>query len=77
MLKETTFSNSGITKIIEMAKENAAKKELFTVIIKPTDDAKYKNFVDMLDEMEITKSDRYGISEISDIEETVYQEKTK
>ncbi len=31
----------------------------------------------MLDEMEITKSDRYGISEISDIEETVYQEKTK
>ena len=77
MLKETTFSNSGITKIIETAKENAAKKELFTVIIKPTDDAKYKNFVDMLDEMEITKSDRYGISEISDIENTVYQEKTK
>lgn len=72
MLKETTFSNSGITKIIE-----TAKKELFTVIIKPTDDAKYKNFVDMLDEMEITKSDRYGISEISDIEKTVYQEKTK
>lgn len=31
----------------------------------------------MLDEMEITKSDRYGISEISDIEKTVYQEKTK
>ena len=77
MLKETTFSNSGITKIIETAKENAPKKELFTVIIKPTDDAKYKNFVDMLDEMEITKSDRYGISEISDIEKTVYQEKTK
>ena len=77
MLKETTFSNSGITKIIETAKENAPKKELFTVIIKPTDDAKYKNFVDMLDEMEITKSDRYVISEISDIEKTVYQEKTK
>lgn len=76
-LKETTFSSTGITKIIETAKNKAPKKDLFTVIIKPTDDAKYINFVDMLDEMEITQSDRYGISEISDIEKTVYQEKTK
>lgn len=77
ILKETTYSNFGITKIIETAKNNAPKKDLFTVIIKPTDDANYKNFVDILDEMEITKSERFGISEISDKEKTVYEEKIK
>jgi hypothetical protein len=34
------------------------------VIIKPTDDAVYKNFVDILDEMAITKSEQYGVTDI-------------
>jgi len=77
ILKETTFSDDDITKVIETAKKNAPKPELFTVIIKPTKDANYKNFVDILDEMQLTNSERYGISEISDVEKKVYQEKVK
>lgn len=77
LLKETSFTDDDITKVIETARKNAPKPELFTVIIKPTEDANYKNFVDILDEMQLTNSERYGISEISDTEKKVYQEKVK
>ena len=77
LLKETSFTDDDITKVIESARKNAPKPELFTVIIKPTEDANYKNFVDILDEMQLTNSERYGISEISDTEKKVYQEKVK
>ena len=52
-LKEISFSNSEFSQIIEVAKKNAPKPEIFTVIVKPMDDANYKNFVDVLDEMAI------------------------
>ena len=77
ILKETSFTDDDITKVIETARKNAPKPELFTVIIKPTEDANYKNFVDILDEMQLTNSERYGISEISDTEKKVYLEKVK
>ena len=77
ILKETSFRGNEIANIISEAKKNAPKPENFTVIIKPTDDANYKNFVDMLDNMSITKSELYGISEIKPIEEKVYLEKVE
>ena len=77
ILKETSFSDDEITKVIETAKKSAIEPDHFTIIIKPTEDANYKNFVDILDEMELTNSERYGISEINDVEKKVYQEKTK
>ena len=77
LLKETSFTDDDITKVIETARKNAPKPELFTVIIKPTEDANYKNFVDILDEMQLTNSERHGISEISNIEKKVYLEKVK
>lgn len=74
-LKETTFDREGITKVIEQAKANAKDKDKFTVIIKPTDDAVYKNFVDILDEMAITKNEIYGITDIKPWEEAIYKQK--
>lgn len=74
-LQETTFDREGITKVIERAKAGAIKQDIFTVIIKPTDDAVYKNFVDILDEMAITKNERYGVTDIKDWEDAVYQRK--
>jgi len=41
------------------------------VIIKPTDDATYKNAVDILDEMTINKVKRYAIVKISDTEKNM------
>lgn len=74
-LLETNFDREGIRKVIEQAKSRAIDKNLFTVIIKPTDDAVYKNFVDMLDEMAITKNERYGVTDIKPWEEAIYKKK--
>ena len=74
-LIEVSFDKAQVAKTIEAAKAKAPKKEIFTVIIKPTDDSQYKTMVDMLDEMTITKSERYGISEMNDKEKDLYQNK--
>ena len=74
-LVETNFDREGIRKVIEQAKARAADKDKFTVIIKPTDGAVYKNFVDILDEMAITKNERYGVTDIKPWELAVYKKK--
>lgn len=74
-LIETSMDREGIREIIKQAKARAKKPELFTVIIKPTDDAVYKNFVDILDEMAITKSERYGVTDLKPWEQVVYDKK--
>ena len=74
-LVETNFDREGITKVIERAKAGASDKEKFTVIIKPTDDAVYKNFVDILDEMAVTKNERYGVTDIKPWELAIYKKK--
>lgn len=74
-LNQTTFDREGIRKVIEQAKANAADKTKFTVIIKPTDDAVYKNFVDILDEMAITKSEQYGVTDLKPWEKAIYDKK--
>ena len=74
-LQETTFDREGITKVIEQAKARAKDPAKFTVIIKPSDDAVYKNFVDILDEMAITKNEIYGITDVKTWEEAIYKKK--
>lgn len=74
-LQETSFDREGITKVIEQAKSKAKDQTKFTVIIKPTDDAVYKNFVDILDEMAITKNEIYGITDVKSWEQAVYDKK--
>ena len=74
-LQETSFDRNGITKVIEQAKARAKDQAKFTVIIKPTDDAVYKNFVDILDEMAITKNEIYGITDVKPWEVAVYKRK--
>lgn len=76
-LKEISFNSFNISKTIEAAKKNAKDPNIFTVIIKPTDDANYKNFVDILDEMSISNSDRFGITEIKNFEKKIYEKKVK
>lgn len=76
-LKETDFSGVKISKIISEAYKNAPVPENFTVIVKPTDEANYKNFVDILDNIAISKKERYGITDIKPWEKKVYTELTK
>ena len=76
-LIKTSYDREGVEKVIEQAKKNAVKKENFTVIIKPVDNASFKHFVDILDEMEITGSEHFGISELKPFEKEVYEKKVK
>lgn len=76
-LKETNFSGINISKIISEAYNHAPSKEKFTIIVKPTDDANYKNFVDVLDNIAISKKERYGVTDIKPWEKKVYEELTK
>ncbi|MCE3077211.1 ExbD/TolR family protein [Chryseobacterium gwangjuense] len=73
-LKETNFNGINISKIISEAYNHAPVKENFTIIIEPTDDANYKNFVDVLDNIAISNKERYGITDIKPWEKKVYEE---
>lgn len=75
LLKETDYSKDGIRTAILKGKVNAIDQTKFTVVIKPTDDATYKNTVDILDEMSITKSELYAIVDPSVAELDVYKQK--
>lgn len=66
-LHQTDFSKNGIRKVIKEVREKVAAKwgnpnELI-VLIKVTDKAKYKNFVDILDEMNILEQKKYMLVE--------------
>ena len=63
MVDSTNFSKEGIRQIIlgrqQEVEKNAGSKDKLTILIKPKDKAKYKNMVDILDEMAITGVKRY------------------
>jgi biopolymer transport protein ExbD len=75
LLKETDYSKEGIRSAIVFARQNAIDTSKFTVVIKPTEDCNYRNVVDILDEMEITKSQRKAIVDITPEELAIYKQK--
>jgi biopolymer transport protein ExbD len=60
----TDFSDNGIRQVLFDYKRKIGEK--FTVVIKSTDKAKYRNMVDLLDEMTITNNRHYAIVAITD-----------
>lgn len=71
-LNMTNYAAEGIRKVIQTkAREIAAlpdfrdEKDPMIVLIKMTDDAKYRNMVDILDEMNITEQKRYMLIDIT------------
>lgn len=72
-IKETSFEGMTIPKLIALYKNTSPIPENFTIIIKPSKDAEYKSFVDILDDIAISKSERYGIAEMKNLEEDLYQ----
>ncbi len=79
-LAETDYSSEGLRKLIMEKTAQVGKNEKgenkIVIIIKPLDESKYKNVVDVLDEMNITVSQRYAIVDVIPVEEelvTKYQ----
>lgn len=59
----TNFSKDGIRKVI--MEHNKANPKLM-ILIKPKDESKYENMVDILDEMDITATKRFAIVDFTD-----------
>lgn len=68
----TNFSKDGIRKVL--LERNAAIKDMM-VLIKPSDESRYKNTVDILDEMNITNIKRYAIVDITTVDEGLIKKK--
>jgi biopolymer transport protein ExbD len=62
-IRTTDFSAAGIRKVLLEAKRQTGKN--LTVLIKTSDASRYKNLVDILDEMAITQINRYAIMDIT------------
>lgn len=58
----TTFASNGIRKVLL---EHARANPKIMILIKPKDESKYENMVDILDEMDITNQKRYAIVEFT------------
>jgi biopolymer transport protein ExbD len=67
----TNFSAEGVRKIL--SRENAQIKEM-VVLIKPSDESKYKNVVDILDEMNISNIARFALVDITNVDKELIKE---
>jgi biopolymer transport protein ExbD len=64
----TNYGKDGVRKLLlEKMRENPK----IMVLIKPKDEARYNNMVDILDEMEITQMKRYAIVDFTDDDKTI------
>lgn len=68
----TNFSDNGIRQVLFDYKRKIGNA--FTVVIKSTDKAKYRNMVDLLDEMTITNNKHYAIVGITKEDEKLLSE---
>ena len=67
----SNFSNDGIRKVL--LQQNSQIKEM-VVLIKPSDESKYKNVVDILDEMNISNIARFALVEITSVDKELIKE---
>jgi biopolymer transport protein ExbD len=63
----TNYSKDGVRKVLLEKKSNPH----LMVLIKPKDDSKYQNMIDILDELEITDTKRYAVVDFTDDDKRV------
>ena len=64
----TNYSNDGVRKVLL---EQTRANPKMMVLIKPKDESRYENMVNILDEMDITDIKRYAIVEYSDDDKAI------
>jgi biopolymer transport protein ExbD len=70
-IEVSNFSADGIRKVL--LTQNAQTKDMI-VLIKALEKSKYKNMVDILDEMNITDMKRYAIVKVTDVDKDLVKE---
>ena len=71
-VEQTSFSKDGVRKVL--LEHNAAIKDML-VLIKPTDQSRYKNVVDILDEMTISNIKRYALVDVTPVDLDLIKDK--
>ncbi len=61
-VKVTNFSNDGLRKLLLQQKQDIPK---LIVLIKALDESRYKNMVDMMDEINITSTQRFALVDVA------------
>jgi len=67
----TNFSDQGVRKIL--MRENSQIKDM-VVLVKPSDESRYKNMVDILDELTISNVQRFALVDITDVDKELVKE---
>jgi biopolymer transport protein ExbD len=67
----TNFSDEGVRKVL--MRENSQIKDM-VVLVKPSDESRYKNVVDILDELTISNVSRYALVDITDVDKELVKE---
>ena len=70
---ETDYSASGIRKVLISPRVKSNAK--MTVMIKPMETSRYKNMVDILDELKITDTKKFALVDITDNDKQLVQSK--
>ncbi|MEX2232358.1 MAG: biopolymer transporter ExbD [Cyclobacteriaceae bacterium] len=70
-VNETNYSSTGVRKILL---EHTRANPKMMVLIKPEDNSRYENMVNILDEMDITSISRYAIVEYTEDDKTIISE---
>jgi biopolymer transport protein ExbD len=67
-VETTNYAPDGVRKVLL---EHMKANPKIMILIKPKDESKYENMVDILDEMDITAMKRFAIVEFSDDDKTI------
>jgi len=69
---ESSYAANGIRKVLTSPQVKSNDK--MTVMVKPMEGSRYKNMVDILDELKITDTKKFAMVEISDADKKLVQE---
>ncbi len=72
-LIESDYSANGIRKVLLSPKVKSNEK--MTVMIKPMETSRYKNVVDILDELKITDTKKFALVDIADTDKQLVESK--
>ncbi|TPE45207.1 ExbD/TolR family protein [Pontibacter mangrovi] len=68
---ESSYAADGIRKVL--TSQRVKSNEKMTVLIKPMEESRYKNMVDILDELKITDTKKFAMVEIADADKDLVQ----
>ncbi len=70
-IEVTNFSSTGVRKVLLQKNKDIDK---MVVLIKPSDESRYKNMVDILDEINITDIKRFAMVDITPVDKELIKE---